>query len=120
MMMNIMSSAVITAVGAIVNAAAAICIITAGGRLYSVGLALLGAVFGIYMSMLALGAITTASEWKNIHCAASKKILYTLTFPFFMMTYIPICVTSLFTKVSWKPILHDKNMTLREIKKESE
>ncbi len=120
MMMNIMSSAVITAVGAITNAVTVIYILATGGTLPSIGVMLLEAAFGIYMSMLALGLLTTVSEWRNIHCTPAKKILYAFTFPFFMLTYVPICVVSLFAKVGWKPILHGRSITLREIKKEAE
>ena len=42
-------------------------------------------------------------------------MLYTFTFPVFMLTYVPICIVSLFAKVEWKPILHDKVMTLEQI-----
>lgn len=33
-----------------------------------------------------------------------------------MLTYIPICIVSLFTKVEWKPIRHERSMTLEEIR----
>jgi len=62
-----------------------------------------------------LGAITTVTEWKNIRCAAWKKVLYAFTFPLFMLTYVPICIASLFTKVEWKPICHTRVMTLEQI-----
>jgi hypothetical protein len=56
--------------------------------------------------MFTLGLITTGSEWKEIRTDTKRKVLYTFTFPLFMFTYIPIAFSSLFVKVSWKPIRH--------------
>ena len=36
-----------------------------------------------------------------------------------MMTYLPIGVAACFKKVGWKPIVHDRVMSLKEIKSES-
>ncbi|RLL48270.1 glycosyltransferase [Oceanobacillus piezotolerans] len=63
--------------------------------------------FGWYYGILyILGLITTISEWKKIHCSSWKKIWYTVTFPLFMFTYIPIALVALFRDVEWKPIAH--------------
>ena len=54
-------------------------------------------------------AITTGTEWKQIHCRKGKKLLYMFTFPIFMLTYIPISLVALFNrKVQWKPIEHHR------------
>ena len=65
-------------------------------------------VFGMYLTLYIIGLFTTVTEWDNIHTTTVKKILYTFTFPLFMLTYIPISVTALFTKVQWKPIEHHR------------
>lgn len=66
-----------------------------------------------------IGLITTVTEWKNIHTKNYKKILYSFTFPFFMLTYIPIALVSPFKKkVEWKHIDHSRSVTLDEIKSE--
>ena len=63
-----------------------------------------------------VGFITTVSEWKRIHTAPLKKIFYTITFPFFMLTYIPIALTALFSKkVEWEPIKHSKTLNFEDI-----
>ena len=72
-------------------------------------------LMSLYLTLFVLGAITTVTEWKNIRCAAWKKVLYAFTFPLFMLTYVPICIASLFTKVEWKPICHTRVMTLEQI-----
>lgn len=63
-----------------------------------------------------IGLITTVSEWNKIHTTSFKKVLYIITFPFFMLTYIPIAVTAFFSKkVEWKPIEHSKALDLSEV-----
>ena len=57
------------------------------------------------------GSFNLASEWRRIHAPAWKKIAFTLTFPLFMLTYLPISLAALFMKVEWKPIHHSVNLT---------
>ncbi len=59
-----------------------------------------------YRGMLLYGLVTILSEWKNIRATAIQKLGYLVTFPLFMLTYIPITVAALFQKVEWKPIAH--------------
>ena len=115
MTMNIMPAAVLTGVSIAVNVGAAVMNVTNGGSMAALGVSVLQTVASLYMTLFVLGVITTVTEWKNIRCAAWKKALYTFTFPVFMLTYVPICIVSLFAKVEWKPILHDKVMTLEQI-----
>ena len=63
-------------------------------------------VRGITFSLFAFGAVTMIAEWKRIAGPAWKKVLYTFTFPFFMLTYVPISIAALVGKVEWKPIQH--------------
>ena len=77
------------------------------GEDLSIAAASLGEFFlNMYLLMFALGLITTITEWKQIHTDLKRKVFYTFTFPLFMFTYIPIAFSSLFVKVSWKPIRH--------------
>ena len=70
-----------------------------------------------YFMLLGIGAVTTISEWTKIFAPMRKKILYTFTFPFFMLTYIPITIVALFTKnVSWKPIYHLEAKSLKDVR----
>ena len=70
-----------------------------------------------YFTLLLVGAITTVSEWSKIFAPMRKKILYTFTFPFFMLTYIPITLVALFSKdVSWKPIYHTQAKGLDDVR----
>ncbi len=64
----------------------------------------------IYGTVFLMGAITTVTEWKHIQASAFKKLFYTLTFPLFMATYIPISIAALFGNCGWKPIEHTKSV----------
>lgn len=79
-------------------------------------LSLLQMLSSMYLTLFLIGAITTATQWKKIHTAAWKKILYAFTFPVFMFTYIPISIAAIFTKVQWKPIQH--SITAKQVASE--
>lgn len=59
-----------------------------------------------YFGLVLIGLMTVLSEWKRIHATPFQKVRYLWAFPFFMASYIPISVISLFKKVEWKPIQH--------------
>ena len=66
-----------------------------------------GCLVGFCTSLFAYAVITVTTEWERIYAPNYKKILYTFTFPFFMLTYLPIAVASVFKReVEWKPIAH--------------
>ena len=116
MTMNIMPAAVLTAVSAAVNLCALFYVFFAGGLWEPFISSGLRALTGMYVTFFAMGAVTTATEWKNIYCPSWKKLFYAFTFPLFMLTYIPICIVALFAKVDWKPIRHCRNLSLQQIK----
>ena len=72
---------------------------------------------GSYGMMFALGLITLATEWNQIHCSAGKKIGYLFTFPIYMGTYIPIAFVAAFKKISWKPIPHSVVKSVKEVER---
>ena len=69
-----------------------------------------------YLILYAFGILTTITEWKNIHCSAAKKILYTFSFPIFIFTYVPIAIEALFKKIEWSPISHTIVKSIHEIR----
>lgn len=75
------------------------------------------AIINTYLLLFVVGAITTVTQWKDIDATAAKKILYTFTFPIFMLTYIPISFAALFRKVEWKHIDHTVSVSLGDMKK---
>ncbi len=106
MLNTIMPAFVLSGISIVSNLA-----LTVRGFLAGEDLSIAAASFGefflnMYLLMFALGLITTISEWKQIHTDVKRKVFYTFTFPLFMFTYIPIAFSSLFVKVSWKPIRH--------------
>ena len=120
MFMAIFPAVVITLTSLIVNSV----FIIAGGlkgadEMVAVR-SILQTLVNTYLLLWTLGAITTVTEWKKIHTSAIKKILYTFTFPIFMLTYIPINVQALFKKVEWSPIVHTKAKSLSEIRAQSD
>ena len=116
MAMNIMPAAVLTGTSVVVNVGAAVSRFVSGGSMAALGISVLQTLLSLYLTLFILGAITTATEWKSIHCTERKKLLYAFTFPLFMLTYLPICIASLFMRVEWKPIRHERAMTLDQIK----
>lgn len=69
--------------------------------------AIVSSVVNFYLILFVMGVITTITEWKEIHAKPLKKILYTFTFPLFILTYIPISIVALFKKIGWDPIPHN-------------
>ena len=109
MSMSIMPAIVITAICIITNTVGSIVLVSMGESLLlslkPLGITLLSA----YGTMFLVGTVTTITEWKNIRTHAYKKIKAMFTFPFFMLTYIPISLTAFFKKVDWSPIEHNIN-----------
>ncbi len=106
MAMNIMPAAALSALSVAVNTFCAFDAFLSGKSLLPVVFSFCESIFGIYLTLLFIGAITLFSEWKKIPAPAAKKIFYLFTFPFFMLTYFPISLCALFMKVEWKPIHH--------------
>ena len=72
-------------------------------------MSILQTFLGLYVVLFLVGVFTTITEWKRIHTTPLRKVLYTVTFPLFMLTYIPISMVALFSrKVQWKPIEHHR------------
>ena len=115
MTMSIMPAAVLTGLSVAVNLLAAVLNFMAGRDLSSLALSVLHLGWNLYMTLFFIGALTTVTEWRQIHCPAHKKILYVFTFPIFMFTYVPICIASLFSHVQWQPIRHDRSLSLEQI-----
>ena len=88
----------------------------AGGRILPMLGAMAMSFLVPYLLLFVAGAITTATQWKKIRTSSWKKVLYTLTFPIFMATYVPITVCALFGKVEWKPIKHRAVVSIQELK----
>lgn len=72
-------------------------------------------LLNLYLTLFVIGGITTATEWRSIHCTTAKKLLYAFTFPVFMLTYVPIVIESLFITPEWTHIDHTRALDVRDI-----
>ena len=106
MAMAIMPAFVLTCISILANVTLAAIGLAEGAGLWFAMRSLLECLGGIYLTLLVIGGITTATEWRQIHAPAWQKVMYTFSFPLFMFTYIPISFAPLFMKVEWKPIRH--------------
>lgn len=111
MSMSILPAFILTALGLLANLTLTALGLMQGDGVWFALRSLLECMGSILATLLVLGGITVASEWRRIHAPAWKKIAFTLTFPLFMLTYLPISMAALFMKVEWKPIHHSVNLT---------
>ncbi|MGM9522121.1 MAG: glycosyltransferase family 2 protein [Oscillospiraceae bacterium] len=119
MSMAIMPAIILASAGFAVNTAASILGIAGGAKVAGYIFMALRSLAGTYLFMLFIGAVTTATQWKNIHTSNARKILYTFTFPLFMFTYIPISISAMFKRVEWKPIEHKVSVSISEIERKA-
>ncbi|MBQ0037244.1 MAG: glycosyltransferase family 2 protein [Clostridiales bacterium] len=106
MAMAIMPAFLLSAAGIVCTVLLAVTGAVQGGG-FPMALRAVGTMLGgMYLTLFLIGAITTATEWRQIRTTTAKKLRYTLTFPLFMFTYLPIAVSSLFCKAEWRPIQH--------------
>ncbi|MBQ1374364.1 MAG: glycosyltransferase family 2 protein [Aeriscardovia sp.] len=68
--------------------------------LYGVGWSIAG--------MMAIAALTAIAERKRIGASNKELLAFVLSFPIYVLSYIPISFQSLFAKSQWKPIVHHK------------
>lgn len=115
MSMAIMPAIALTVLGLLANGVASVLGICAGQNVWIAVQSVAETLRNLYLFMLGIGALTTVTQWRQIHTTALKKIAYTLTFPLFMMTYIPISFVALFRRVEWKPIEHTVAVSIREL-----
>lgn len=77
-------------------------------------------LFNYYMFMFVFGVLTTFVEWDSIRASKARKIGSMFTFPFFMLTYIPIALVALVKKATWKPIAHTISVDVAEFAEAAE
>ena len=68
-----------------------------------------------YLSLMFMGALTLAMEWKHIQAAPWQKLASLFSFPLYMMTFAPIAFTALFHKFRWEPIRHTVAISARQL-----
>lgn len=104
--MNIMPAFFLSAVSITCNLAYGTLGAIMGGDIRIALWSMLETVINACSMLFILGVVSLISEWKNIHATTAQKILSVFTFPFFILTYIPIALAALFVNPGWKPIKH--------------
>ena len=115
MLMSIAPAAVLAWVSVLVNLASAVYRFANGANVLTVVFSVGQSLWNLCLTVFVLGLITAASEWKRIPCSAGRKIASVLTFPLFMLTYLPVTVAALVCKSGWKPITHSKCVSAQEL-----
>lgn len=106
MTMTIMPTAVLSILAITCNLILGTLITIRHGATWEMFQLMLNMFWSVYGTAFIIGAITTVTEWNRINLDPIRKIFYMFTFPFFMLTYIPISIVAIFKKVTWKPIKH--------------
>ena len=70
-----------------------------------------------YGGLFFLGLVTALSEWHRIRTANWKKVAYLFTYPLFIFTNLPIALTGLVCRVTWKPIHHTRALSIKDLEK---
>lgn len=58
------------------------------------------------VTMMALAALTIVAERDHIGATNKELFAYVLSFPIYMLSYMPISFQAIFSKAQWKPIVH--------------
>ena len=61
---------------------------------------------GMYLGLLAVGTLTMVREHRRIPGSVRQKALCCATFPFFMLSYIPLALCACFCRFQWTPVRH--------------
>lgn len=116
LLLSIPPAIVLAVLGVVFGAALTVVELLSGGPVLPMLMATLASFAVPYLLLFLAGALTTLTQWRHIRASAWKKILYTITFPIYMTTYVPITIMALLGKVEWKPIEHRAVMSIQELK----
>ena len=116
MTMTIMPALILTAFVLLVDIVAAFATIFTLHNVLTTIRLFVTPIIGASWLVFIVGLVTTITEWRNIHTTGFKKVIYTITFPIFMLTYIPIAITAIFKKVSWTHIEHVRSYTVDDVR----
>ena len=99
MAMAIMPAFVLTCVSILANVTLAGIGLAEGAGLWFAMRSLLECLGGIYLTLLAIGAVTTATEWDRIQAPCPAKVMYIQLPPVHVHLYSPSPLRALFMKV---------------------
>ena len=58
------------------------------------------------LTLMGLAALTIIVERDQIGATNKELFAYVLSFPIYMLSYVPISFQAIFSKAEWKPIVH--------------
>lgn len=64
------------------------------------------AILTSILTMMALAALTIVAERDHIGATNKELFAYVISFPIYMLSYVPISFQAIFSKAEWKPIEH--------------
>ncbi|MDO5329266.1 MAG: glycosyltransferase family 2 protein [Coriobacteriia bacterium] len=118
MLMTIAPGLLITVIAILFNLVIIIlglCGVLSAGMVVAAALSSICFCLGNYiLFMFVLGMITLFVEWYKVRAGVGTKIVSMFTFPFFMLTYLPIAIVAVFKRVGWKPIKHTINVDVKD------
>lgn len=115
MLMNIAPAAILSWLSVLLNLILTAVRLADGAAVLTVLSSVGQSLASLCLTVFVLGLITTVSEWKQIRCSVGRKLLSVVTFPLFMLTYLPVTVAAVVCKPVWRPIMHSKNVPVQEL-----
>jgi cellulose synthase/poly-beta-1,6-N-acetylglucosamine synthase-like glycosyltransferase len=73
-----------------------------------------------YCMLFLIGCITVGTEWEYIYAPKSKILRYTISFPLFLFTLLPIVICVPFDKNTWPQIVHTRTVGIEDVKRSAE
>lgn len=106
MLMSVFPVIFLTVITTLVGGVAAVAEGLLGGGTRA--LCSVGSTLGMLaLTMLFMGLAVMLCEWRRIHMSPWRKLTAILTFPFYMLTFIPIAIAALLSRrVTWRHIAH--------------
>ncbi len=80
--------------------------------------ALATGILGTCLYGFVIALLTVGFEWKKIYATPGQKLLSLFTYPFYMLSFIPILIYSLFVKPVWTPIEHTEAIKTEDLEKD--
>lgn len=115
MLMSIAPAAILAWFSVLIHLASAAYRFVNGANLLTTASSIGQSLLNLCLTVFLLGLITTVTEWNQIRCSPGRKLLAVVTFPLFMLTYLPVTAAALVCKPDWKPILHTKALSVQNL-----
>ena len=68
-----------------------------------------------YLGLFVYGSLAVIKDWKRIHATTNQKLKAIFSYPIFMICLIPVVIMAIFTKPTWKPIVHTQTVSIEDL-----